>query len=70
MLCNLQLRGVLLIWIISKTGGSGLDIFSRLLLLCICKVMSGLSVNLTTLFLGRLRPLKLLTSISCTYFRE
>ena len=31
-------------------------------------VMSGRSVNLTTLFLGRLRPPKRLTSTSCTYF--
>ena len=30
--------------------------------------MSGLSVNLTTLFLGRLRPPKQLTSTLCTYF--
>ena len=34
------------------------------------KVMSGRSVNLTTLFLGRLRPPKRLTSTSCTYFRR
>ena len=34
------------------------------------KVMSGRSVNLTTLFLGRLRPRKRLTSSSCTYFRQ
>ena len=32
--------------------------------------MSGWSVNLTTLFLGRLRPPKRLTSTSCTYFRQ
>ena len=32
--------------------------------------MSGLSVNLTTLFLGRLRPPKRLTSTLCTYFRQ
>ena len=32
--------------------------------------MSGRSVNLTTLFLGRLRPPKQLTSTSCTYFRQ
>ena len=32
----------------------------------ISKVMSGRSVDLTTLFLGRLRPPKLLTSTSCT----
>ena len=32
--------------------------------------MSGLSVNLTTLFLGRLRPPKRLTSTWCTYFRQ
>ena len=31
------------------------------------KVMSGWSVNLTTLFLGRLKPPKQLTSTSCTY---
>ena len=31
---------------------------------------SGGSVNLTTLFLGRLRPPKRLTSTSCTYFRQ
>ena len=31
------------------------------------KVMSGRSVNLTTLFLGRLRPPKRLTSTSCIY---
>ena len=30
--------------------------------------MSGRSVNLTTLFLGRLRPPKRLTSTSCIYF--
>ena len=37
-----------------------------------CKVMSGRSINLTTLFLGRLRPPKRLhvTSASCTYFRQ
>ena len=36
------------------------------------KVMSGRSVNLTTLFLGRLRPPKRLTSTLCTYsyFRQ
>ena len=34
------------------------------------KVMSGRSVNLTTLFLGRLRPPKRLTSTSCTYFLQ
>ena len=33
-------------------------------------VMSGRSINLTTLFLGRLRPPKLLTSTKCTYFRQ
>ena len=32
--------------------------------------MLGRSVNLTTLFLGRLRPPKRLTSTSCTYFRQ
>ena len=32
--------------------------------------MSGRSVNLTTLFLVRLRPPKRLTSTSCTYFRQ
>ena len=32
--------------------------------------MSGRSVNLTTLFLGRVRPPKWLTSTSCTYFRK
>ena len=32
--------------------------------------MSGRSVNLTTLFLGRLRPPKRLTSTSCTYFGQ
>ena len=31
-------------------------------------VKSGRSVNLTALFLGRLRPSKRLTSTSCTYF--
>ena len=47
----------------------------RFLLLYCCftstvtsKVMSGRSVNLTTLFLGRLRPPKRLISTSCTYF--
>ena len=34
------------------------------------QIMSGRSVNLTTLFLGRLRPPKRLTSTSCTYFRQ
>ena len=33
-------------------------------------VMSGRSVNLTTLFLGRLRPPKRLTSTLCTCFRQ
>ena len=33
-------------------------------------VMSRRSVNLTTLFLDRLRPPKRLTSTSCTYFRQ
>ena len=32
--------------------------------------MSGRSVNLTTLFLGRLRPPKRLTSTSCTFSRQ
>ena len=32
--------------------------------------MSGRSVNLTTLFLGKLRPPKRLTSTSCTYNTE
>ena len=32
--------------------------------------MSGRSVNLTTLFLGRLRPPKRLTSTLCTYFHQ
>ena len=32
--------------------------------------MSGRSVNLTTLFLGRLRPPKRLTSTLCTYLRQ
>ena len=32
--------------------------------------MTGRSVNPTTLFLGRLRPPKRLTSTSCTYFRQ
>ena len=36
----------------------------------ISKGMSGRSVNLTTLVLGRLRPPKRLTSTSCTYFRQ
>ena len=35
------------------------------------KVMSGQSVNLTIPFLGpALKPPKLLTSTSCTYFRQ
>ena len=33
-------------------------------------VMSGRSVNLPTIFLGRLRPPKRLTSTLCTYFRQ
>ena len=33
-------------------------------------IMSGRSVNLTTLFLDRLRPPKRLTSISCIYFHQ
>ena len=33
-------------------------------------VMSGRSVNLPTLFLGRLRPLQRLTSTLCAYFRQ
>ena len=32
--------------------------------------MSGRSVNLTTLFLGRLRPPKQFTSTLCTYFHQ
>ena len=32
--------------------------------------MSGRSVNQTTVFLGRLRAPKRLTSTSCTYFRQ
>ena len=32
--------------------------------------MLGLSVNLTTLFLGRLTPPKQLTSTLCTYFPQ
>ena len=32
--------------------------------------MSGRSVNLTTLFLGRLRPPKRLTSTSCAYYPQ
>ena len=34
------------------------------------KVISGRSVNLTTLFLGRLRPPTRLTSTLCSYFRQ
>ena len=34
------------------------------------KVMSGRSVNLTTLFLGRLRPPNRLTTDLCIYFRQ
>ena len=34
------------------------------------KVMLGRSVNLTTVFLGRLRAPKRLTSTSCIYFRQ
>ena len=33
-------------------------------------VMSGRSVNLPTLFLGRVRPPERLTSTLCTYFRQ
>ena len=33
-------------------------------------VMSGRSVNLPTLFLGRLRPPERLTSTLCTYFHQ
>ena len=33
-------------------------------------VMLRQSVNLTALFLGRLRPPKRLTSTSCTYYRQ
>ena len=33
-------------------------------------VMSGQSVNLTTIFLGRLRPPKRLTSTACIYFQQ
>ena len=51
---------------------------ATLLLLLLCcftstvtsKVMSRRSVNITTLFLGRLRLPKRLTSTSCTYFRQ
>ena len=42
--------------------------FTFLLLLLFFYV--GRSVNLTTLFLGRLRPPKRFTSTSCTYFRQ
>ena len=67
-------------------GGGCLDVFALIypflssiwLVGCIAvlgprqtsKVMSGRSVNLTTLFLGRLRPPKRVTSTSCTYFRQ
>ena len=34
------------------------------------KVRLGRSVNLTTLFLGRLKPIKRLTSTQCTFFRN
>ena len=43
--------------------------YSELLLLT-SKVMSGRLVILTTLFLGRHRHPKRLTSTSCTYFRQ
>ena len=33
-------------------------------------VMSGLTLNLTTFFLGRLGPPKRLTSTKCTYFSQ
>ena len=49
----------------------GHELIPELLLLCCCftaKVMLGGSVNLTTLFLDRLRPPKWLTSTSCIYF--
>ena len=50
----------------------------QILLLCIVvlrpqytsKVMSGRSVNLTTLVLGSLRPPKRLNGTSCTYLRQ
>ena len=34
------------------------------------KVMLGLSINLTTLFLGSLKPIKRLTSTQCTIFHS
>ena len=33
-------------------------------------ITSGRSVNLATIFMGRLRPPKRLTSTKCTYFRQ
>ena len=69
--------------LVNRLGGLSLlrkSVFSltvvALLLLCcftskvMSKVMSGRSINLTTLFLGRLRPPKRLTSTSHTYFRQ
>ena len=62
-----------------KVKGSYIDYIDQIFCCCcivvlrpryISKVMSGRSVNLTTLFLGRLRPPKRLTSTSCTYFRQ
>ena len=51
------------------------DCFEVVVVVVLCpwlktaKVMSGRSVNLATLFLGRLRPPKWLTSTSSTHFR-
>ena len=43
---------------------------TRLNSCCCIVVLRPRSVNVTTLFLGRLRPPKRLTSTSCTYFRQ
>ena len=67
------LQGLLIIHVCMYTCPACMG--KLLLMLCCCftstvNIMSGRSVNLTTLFLGRLRPPKRLTSTLCTYFRQ
>ena len=58
----------MLLWYGHVECSNGADVVVAAVLLFY--VMSGRSVNLTTLFLGRHRPPKQLTSTSCTYFRQ
>ena len=77
---NVNIFGVIRILRLFSSLSTSTTAAMQMLIFCCCvvvlhsrytsMVMSGRSVKLTTLFLGRLRPTKRLTSTSCTYFRQ